>query len=657
MKTIRINKNRVVAAVIAAVVVVFSLGVGVFAKYVDTVGDTVRISIEKPHYTVTFNANGGAGLMPDQDFTYGVAQQLTSNSFTRNDYSFKEWNTMPDGNGSSFADGASVLNLSASGTGVVTLYAQWEENAMHTVFQMDGTCIFHGYDIQQQTGDGYITGNNCEVNGVNYADGTHKFIDTGVQLYNQNNYEKDYEIGFTIVAYDPSHQYLEPGDSSSQASFLSTKLEDSSKGYPGLVIRRNSNKVEITQTINRVKPTPAQNNAATTINVAVARVDGVVYYSFNDNPFTMLQDINGTSDYFDTTVWFGAATKADGVTPMRFIDATLTNMYVKVGEKGANKHTVSFDADGVISNPADVTVIGVRKIGSALPSLSDQGSNHFEGWYTERNGGGSLVTAGTVIDSDVTFYAYWRNTNSICSVGAATYGTVQECVDAATSSDTVTLLGNTREHIIVSSGTTATINLGGHTLGDNNGAASVIKNFGDLTLLNGTITSALGYGAIDNNSTGKLTVGTDARIVATGTRQAIYNDGGEVLITDNAYLSASSGERATVQNHSNGGKISVEGGTIISVNQQGIKNEAGTLIIGVQDGVIDASTPVIQGATYGITTSNNIAIYDGVLRGRMAAIENPGKITATENGAIPVGLNPEVTEVIDGYTYKILYYQ
>ena len=86
-------------------------------------------------------------------------------------------------------------------------------------------------------------------------------------------------------------------------------------------------------------------------------------------------------------------------------------------------------------------------------------------------------------------------------------------------------MGNTREHIIVSSGTTATINLGGHTLGDNNGAASVIKNFGDLTLLNGTITSALGYGAIDNNSTGKLTVGTDARIVATGTRQAIYNDG------------------------------------------------------------------------------------------------------------------------------------
>ena len=654
MKEVRINRTRIVVVLIAAM---FSLGVGVYAKYVDIVDDTVRISIEKPHYTVTFNANGGTGLMSDQDFTYGTAQQLSSNSFTRNDYSFKEWNTMSDGSGSSFADGASVLNLSETGTGTVILYAQWEENAMHTVFQMDGTCVFHGYDIQQQTGDGYITGNNCEINGVNYADGTHKFIDTGVQLYSQSNYEKDYEIGFTIVAYDPSHQYIEPGDSSSQASFLSTKLEDPSRGYPGLVIRRNSNKVEITQTINRVRPTPAQNNAATTTKVAVARVDGVVYYAFNDGPFVMFQDINGTSDYFDTTVWFGAAAKADGVTPMRFIDATLTDMYVKVGEKGANKYIVSFDAEGVTSDPADVTVIGARKIGSALLSLGDQGAYHFDGWYTARNGGGSLVTAGTVIDSNMTLYAHWMDINSICSVGASKYGTVQECVNAAGPSDTVMLLGNTREHIIVSSGTTITIDLGGHTLEDNNGAASVIKNSGDLTLTNGTLTSALGYGAIDNYSTGKLTVGTDARIVATGTRQAIYNDGGEVLITDNAYLSASSGERATVQNHSNGGKITIEGGTIISVNQQGIKNEAGTLIIGVQDGVIDAGAPVIQGATYGITTSNDIAIYDGVLRGRMAAIEDPGKITVTENGATPVGLNPEVTEVIDGHTYKILYYQ
>ena len=112
-----------------------------------------------------------------------------------------------------------------------------------------------------------------------------------------------------------------------------------------------------------------------------------------------------------------------------------------------------------------------------------------------------------------------------------------------------------------------------------------------------------------------------------------------------------------MQNHSNGGKIYIEGGTIISVNQQGVNNEAGELVIGVADGTISSSSPVIQGATYGITTSKNMAMYDGILKGGTAAINNPGRITITENGATPVGLDPEVTEVIDGLTYKILYYQ
>ena len=645
-----------------AIIVALGLSLSVFvvnaeAKYASKTESTVRISIVKPHYTVSFNANGGAGSMSDQDFTYDTAQTLTMNSFTYSDYHFVSWNTEADGSGVSYDDGEEVINLSETGTGTVVLYAQWEEDAMRTVFRINGECVFHGYDIQMNTGDGYITGNGCEVNGINYADGTHKFIDTGVQLYNQSNYGKDYEIGFTIVAYDSNHQYTEPGDSSSQASFMNTKLEDSGRRYPGLVVRKNSNKIEITQTINGVRPTPAQNIATATVSVTVARVDGVVYYAFNDDPFTAFQDINGTSDYFDTTVWFGASEKADGVTPMRFIDATLTNMYVKVGETGANKHTVSFDAGGVTSDPADVVVIGTRKIGSALPYLGNQGGYHFDGWYTAPNGGGDLVTTSTVIDDDMTLYAHWRDSSGICSVGISAYDTVQECVDVAGSSDTITLRGNTREHIIVSDGKVITIDLGGYTLEDNNEEASVIKNYGDLTLTNGTITSALGYGAVDNYSTGKLSVGTDARIVATGIRQAIYNDGGEVWITDNAYLSATTSQRATVQNHSNGGKIYIEGGTIISVNQQGVNNEAGELVIGVADGTISSSSPVIQGATYGITTSKNMAMYDGILKGGTAAINNPGRITITENGATPVGLNPEVTEVIDGLTYKILYYQ
>ena len=438
---------------------------------------------------------------------------------------------------------------------------------------------------------------------------------------------------------------------------MNTKLENSDRHFPGLVVRKNNNNIEITQTINNVRPTPGLHSAATTTKVTVARVDGVVYYAFNDDPFTRLQDINGTSDYFDTTVWFGAAAKADGVTPMRFIDATLTDMYVKMGEKGVNKHTISFDAGGVTNNPADVTLIGSRKVGSALPVLNDQNGHFFRGWYTEQDGGGVKVTSDTMIESNMTLYAYWRDSDSVCNIGASGYNTLQGCIDAANPSDTITLIDDVKEHVIVNNGKVITIDLGGYTLEHNNGNAQVIKNYGDLTLINGTITSSLAYGMIDNYSTGRLTVGQNLSAIETGTRQAIYNEGGKVWIIDNAYLRATSPERATLQNNSNGGEIYVEGGTIISVNQQGINNKAGTLTIGVEDGTINANSPVIQGATYGITTVNNISMYDGILRGKTGAIDNPGRITATESGASAVGINPVVTEIIDGVTYEVLYYE
>ncbi len=627
------------------------------AKYVSRVESTVQLSVVKPHYTVAFNANGGTGTMNDQDFTYDTAQALRTNSFTRYDYHFVAWNTVADGSGDSYDDEEEVLNLSETGTGTITLYAQWEENAMHTVFELNGECVFHGYDMQENPEAGYITGSGCEVGGVNYADGTHRFIDTGVQLYSQSNYEKDYEVGFTIVAYDSNHQYKEPDDKANQASFMNTKLENSDRHFPGLVVRKNNNNIEVTQTINNVRPTPGLHSAATTTKVTVARVDGVVYYAFNDDPFTRLQDINGTSDYFDTTVWFGAAAKADGVTPMRLIDATLTDMYVKMGEKGVNKHTISFDAGGITSNPANITVIGSRKVGNTLPVLNDQNGHFFRGWYTEQDGGGVKVTSDTVIESNMTLYAYWRDSDSVCNIGSSGYNTLQGCIDAAGASDIITLISDVNEHITINSGKVITIDLGGYTLRDNNVGAAVVKNKGDLRLINGTITSSVDFSVIDNDPGAKLSVGQDLRIIATGTKQAIYNDAAELHITDNAYLSSVSTIRPALENHSNGGKIYVEGGMIISVNQQGINNKAGTLTIGVEDGTINSNSPVIQGATYGITTVNNISMYDGILRGKTGAIDNPGRITATESGTTAVGIDPVVTEIIDGVTYKVLYYE
>ena len=77
-----------------------------------------------PTYTVHFDANGGEGTMADQTFGIGLAQALTANAFTRENYIFVGWNTVADGNGTSYTDGESVTGLAGIGE-TVTLYAQW----------------------------------------------------------------------------------------------------------------------------------------------------------------------------------------------------------------------------------------------------------------------------------------------------------------------------------------------------------------------------------------------------------------------------------------------------------------------------------------------------------------------------------------------------
>ena len=83
---------------------------------------TVDVSDANKTYTVTFNENGGSGTMPVQSFNAATPQNLTLNTITRAGYTFIGWNTMKDGKGESYNDGASY-----TATTNVTLYAQWKE--------------------------------------------------------------------------------------------------------------------------------------------------------------------------------------------------------------------------------------------------------------------------------------------------------------------------------------------------------------------------------------------------------------------------------------------------------------------------------------------------------------------------------------------------
>lgn len=280
---------------------------------------------------------------------------------------------------------------------------------------------------------------------------------------------------------------------------------------------------------------------------------------------------------------------------------------------------------------------------------------YFVEWNTETDGKGTPYTdeeevynLSSVDVAEINLYAQWKY--AVAEIDGTYYDTLQDAIDAVPTNNTETtvkLLNNTSENVKVNVNQNIVFDLQNFTI-RNNGDSAVITNKGTIKITNGTITSSAFNAAINNEQGGILTM-SGGKIIATGTKQAIYNNNGIVEITGNAYLSATTEIRATVQNLELG-KLTITGGTIISINQQAVNN-AGTMTIGTKDGNIDTNLPLLQGVTYGVTSSSNFNFYDGIIKGKTGAIDNEANVIDKETGYDVV----HETQVIEGVTYEAAY--
>lgn len=77
------------------------------------------------HKTVIrYIANGGEGSMSNTEFFYSDGTTVRPNTFTREHYNFKNWNTKSDGSGTAYLGGSSIT-LSTLVDEII-LYAQWD---------------------------------------------------------------------------------------------------------------------------------------------------------------------------------------------------------------------------------------------------------------------------------------------------------------------------------------------------------------------------------------------------------------------------------------------------------------------------------------------------------------------------------------------------
>lgn len=94
-----------------------------------TQNHVMDITFEPISYLIYFDANMGVGEMESQSFLYNIEQNLTSNTYNKENAVFIEWNTKADGTGTTYSDEQSILNLFDTDLSEMVLFAQWETNS------------------------------------------------------------------------------------------------------------------------------------------------------------------------------------------------------------------------------------------------------------------------------------------------------------------------------------------------------------------------------------------------------------------------------------------------------------------------------------------------------------------------------------------------
>ena len=355
-------------------------------RYFKGVVSGMSVEIVDPMtYTLHFDANGGSGIMVDQVVRLGSSAIISSNEFYLEDYVFANWNTQPDGSGTSYANNYNITSDLGNDGDVINLYAQWDLADRYFVHfdanggtgtmanqkfligdnprsltqnaytranyefrgwntQPDGSGVH--YDDMQSVSDLSIIDDDvvtlyAEWWKVQYAhagdavfNGTAStFIDTGVNIFSTTNINKDFEIRFTFKSVDSDILNYTP----TQPTFFNAKDESNNK-YPGLNIRFDGDISVMNpsyrwggSTVKVPKNGISVNNAP--VSFVYKRKNGVItmqysYAGFVSEEYTMITQSSWTLNQpFATNVAFGGYFDSNNH-PGRFFKGTLSDMMI-----------------------------------------------------------------------------------------------------------------------------------------------------------------------------------------------------------------------------------------------------------------------------------------------------------------------------------------
>ena len=360
----------------------------------------------------SFYSNAGTGAFekgPDgthQRFTYGTAQNLTVNTYTRDGYRFAGWNTVADGSGTSYTDGQEANNLTSENNGTVNLYAQWEEN--------NYTVVFRKNELQHE-----LPG---EFRELEYIEGTGtQWINTNYALWNDSNWK--IENKFEISEHYNYNNMFGPADVSeitnevwiaSDKNYyvrlngtgkVSVGALDINTPYTFTLDNTGSNLLAYINGKQEKVLTKA--NTSTPRNIAYAHRDGVNYFKGRTYYLKFWSNGNLVRDFIPcySTIQITDANGKECPSGTAGLYDTVNNMFY--ASSGEGEFIRGTDLTGAqefsFTNPQNLNANTFTRAGYT-----------FAGWNTKADGSGTSYTNGQSVNSLTTdnngivnLYAQW----------------------------------------------------------------------------------------------------------------------------------------------------------------------------------------------------------------------------------------------------------
>ena len=320
-------------------------------------------------YEIKFNANTGSGSMDDQLLTFDKAANLTSNGFTKANYTFKGWSTTQDGT-VEYQNGQEVKNLTSVNKKIINLYAVWEEDPNYNVVYNDN------YGDKED------------------SDPEKAYVNKPYQI----KQEEPTREGYTLLGYNTDK-------SASEALYKVGQTIPAGIGKEGQTIKLyaiwQANKYEVVFDKNATSATGSMANQEFTYDQQQALTTN----SYTNAGYTFkgwATSQNGDVVYTDGQQVSNLTTQANGQ----------VTLYAKWE---ANKYQVVFDANTGSGNMANQEFTYGQEQQLNANQFTKEGYT-FNGWNTQEDGAGQAYTdqasvSNLATEGQVTLYAQWQVNN------------------------------------------------------------------------------------------------------------------------------------------------------------------------------------------------------------------------------------------------------